>query len=154
MRKGLLAFAFAVSLGLLGCGGGGGTIIVPPGLADNVILYYVFDSGGALYTIKSDGTDKALVSNGEFASLVVNPARTAIAFTRKVGNFNHIFTMNVNGTGLTQVTTDDHNHDNPSFDQTGSILYFDRDMDGTGINDRKIVRWGLISGVMTQLTFC
>ena len=75
------------------------------------------------------GTDFTVY--GEGASPRWNKDSSMVVFTRRVGAYSHIFTLDIKTGQVTQLTVGDSNNVSPSFSPDGSWLLFSSDRDGT-----------------------
>lgn len=69
------------------------------------------------------GELKQIIDSG--ASPVYSADGGKLAFTRRVGAYDQLFTADADGSGVEQVTTDDSAHHNPTWDPAGGRIAYD-----------------------------
>lgn len=106
-------------------------IIVVAGQANSV--------SATLYAMSfSDSNNNPVVTNfnqldsADGAYLAENG--TSICYTKMVNGLGQIFTININGSGQNQVTTDNADHTDPQFDKTSANLCWAQTTPGSGVN--------------------
>ncbi|NWF51889.1 MAG: Tol-Pal system beta propeller repeat protein TolB [Nitrospirae bacterium] len=109
------------------------SIDVSPAVSpDNEYIAFVSDRGGTpqIYIIRKDGSDiRRVTFEGSYNTSPNWSSRgDKITFTGRRGA-NQIFTINPDGTGLTQLTSEGNNED-PSFSPDGRYITFSSDRDG------------------------
>jgi len=67
----------------------------------------VFSLNGNIAMIKPNGTQIRMFGSGMYPKYSSDDSK--VLFIRKVGNYRHIFVMNINGTGLVQLTSETSN---------------------------------------------
>jgi TolB protein len=99
---------------------------------DSRHIAFVSDRGGSpqIYTMKRDGSEvRRITFEGSYnTSPCWSPKGDKIVFSGRRGT-NQIFTVNPDGTGLTQLTSQGSNED-PSFSPDGRYITFSSDRDG------------------------
>ena len=85
-----------------------------------------FPSGGALWTMGPDGSEKRRIADGSFEALAWSPDGSKIAFTRG----GDIHTMNADGSGIVRLTDDPAADRSPDWSPDGSEIAFDSQRDG------------------------
>ncbi|MGB9716746.1 MAG: Tol-Pal system beta propeller repeat protein TolB [Thermodesulfovibrionales bacterium] len=109
------------------------SIEVSPAISpDNEHIAFVSDRGGTpqIYIMRKDGSNiRRITFEGSYnTSPNWSPKGDKIAFTGRIG-LNQIFTINLDSTGLTQLTTHGNNEE-PSFSPDGRYITFSSDRDG------------------------
>jgi TolB protein len=109
------------------------SIEVSPAVSpDGEYIAFVSDRGGnpQIYMMQRDGTDvRRITFEGSYnTSPSWSPKGDRIVFSGR-RDTNQIFTINLDGTGLTQLTTQGNNED-PSFSPDGRYITFSSDRDG------------------------
>lgn len=139
------ALAVIVVSGLTGCGGGGAGAGVANGVwspdGNKVLFVSSRDASREIYVINADGSNLVRLTNNaaEDRYPCWSPDGTKIAFaSTRVGSVWHLFVMNADGTGVTQLGTAEGTDISWSPDGT-RIAYFDGDniwtvsaVDGSG----------------------
>jgi TolB protein len=109
-----------------------GIEVSPAVSPDGKFIAFVSDKGGSpqIYIMRADGTQsKRITFEGSYnTSPSWSPKGDKIVFSGRRGT-NQIFTINPDGTGLTQLTQDGNNED-PSFSPNGMHIAFCSDRDG------------------------
>jgi len=109
--------------------------------ADGRSIVFVGDdgvSGAAIYVMKSDGTDRKLVTSAGAAPYLF-PSGRAIVFVRRVEGHNHLFSIRLDGSGLRQLTSGPYNDSDPVVSPSGKRIAFGSDRDPDGRRDRSDV---------------
>jgi TolB protein len=109
-----------------------GIDISPTVSPDSRYIAFVSDRGGSpqIYVMRRDGTDiRRITFEGNYnTSPIWSPKGDKIAFVGRRGT-NQIFTINPDGTELTQLTHTGNNEE-PSFSPDGMFIAFTSDRDG------------------------
>jgi TolB protein len=109
-----------------------GIEVSPAVSPDSGYIAFVSDRGGTpqIYVMRKDGSDvRRLTFEGAYnTSPSWSPKSDKIVFSGRRGT-NQVFTVNPDGTGLTQLTSQGNNED-PSFSPDGRYIAFSSDRDG------------------------
>ncbi|MFZ5905843.1 MAG: Tol-Pal system beta propeller repeat protein TolB [Nitrospirota bacterium] len=109
-----------------------GIEVSPAVSPDGRQIVFVSDKGGTpqIYLMKKDGSDiRRITFEGSYnTSPSWSPKGDKIVFSGRAGG-NHVFLINPDGTGLTQLTVQGNNED-PSFSPDGRYITFMSDRDG------------------------
>jgi Tol biopolymer transport system component len=109
--------------------------------ADGRRIVFVSDDGAggsAIYVMNIDGTDRTLVtSNG--AAPYFFPSGGAIVFVREVEGHSHLFTIQIDGSGLRQLTSGPYDDSDPAVSPSGKRIAFGSNRDPDGKRDRSDV---------------
>jgi tol-pal system beta propeller repeat protein TolB len=115
-------------------GGGCGTVQCPPPPPQ---ILFIRDTSAAvlryIYKAYPDGSGLTRLTYGYDPAW--SPDRTKIAFARFVSMHWQIFTMNADGTGVTQVTFDPHTHYRPVWSPGGGRIAFNGNLADTANTD-------------------
>jgi TolB protein len=110
-----------------------GIEVSPAVSPDSRYIAFVSDRGGSpqIYKMRADGSDvNRITFEGSYnTSPAWSPKGDKIVFVSRRGA-NEIFTINPDGTGLTQLTSRGNNED-PSFSPDGRFITFSSDRDGS-----------------------
>ncbi len=110
------------------------------------------DEGGGFLLIDAEtGTREAIGRSGG-GNPDVSPDGTVIAFTQEVDGYNQIFVMNVDGSGVTQVTEARFGAEDPDWSPNGESLVYGSLFEGEEMTDWDIWIVNLASGRERQLT--
>lgn len=125
-----------VNTGLTNSGQDSAPCVSPDG--SKIVFNSTRDGYAAVYAMMSDGTNLTKIAGTSTFNIgkpAISKDGTKVVFTMAdnttTSSFNQLYTVNFDGTGLTQLTNDEIGYGSPAFDPTGKYIVFSAVRSGT-----------------------